>query len=430
MTLQLFVVGTSQAVAPVCVRERMHVDLEEVYSELGRLKAQDDLLEEALPLATCGRLEVYGLSCRPRRILHVLRDLMSARTGLSRDQLTAHSYVRWGGDAVRHLFRVASGLDSVIYGEAQILGQVREAMLHPSNATVAGSYTRRLFQSAVTAGKRVRSETDIGRGAASVAGAALRLLQAEAGPLEGRTALVLGAGEEGTLMAGLLRKEGVGRILVANRTAARARQLAEDVGGEAFGLEDVPALLCRAEILVGAVTGRDDLVTADMLRAAAADGRRRYLLDLAHPRNFPEDVGAVPRIWHMDLQQIFTRVESALEARAAQIPRAESIVDAEVEEFVLWVRSRETAPVLRAVREQVLAVAQQEAERRARGRTAEEREELLRFARSLARTLLHSPTVAIRDADPASPEGRCLLRTATSLFGIAHDRVASPGGAR
>jgi len=241
---------------------------------------------------------------------------------------------------------------------------------------------------------------------------------------------VLGAGETGTLMAGLLRKEGVGRILVANRTAARARQLAEDVGGEAFGLEDVPALLCRAEILVGAVTGRDDLVTADMLRAAAADGRRRYLLDLAHPRNFPEDVGAVPRIWHMDLQQIFTRVESALEARAAQIPRAESIVDAEVEEFVLWVRSRETAPVLRAVREQVLAVAQQEAERRARGRTAEEREELLRFARSLARTLLHSPTVAIRDADPASPEGRCLLRTATSLFGIAHDRVASPGGAR
>lgn len=430
MMLRLFVVGTSQSVAPVCVRERMHVDLDQVYAELGDLRARGDLLEEALPLATCGRLEVYGLSRRPRRILRVLRDSMAVRTGLSPDALSAHSYVRWGEDAVRHLFRVAAGLDSVIYGEAQILGQVRDAMLHPSNATVAGSRLKRLFQSAVTAGKRVRAETDIGRGAASVAGAALRLLKEESGTLEGRTALVMGAGETGTLVAGLLRKEGVGRILIANRTHARARQLAEEVGGEPFGLEDVPTLVSRADVLVGAVSGRDDLVTADILRDAAVDGRRRYLLDLAHPRNFPADAVDVAGVWLMDLQQVFARVESALEARAAQIPRAESIVDAEVEEFALWLRSRETAPVLRAVREQVLAMAQQEAERRARGRTAEEREELLRFARSLARTLLHSPTVAIRDADPASPEGKCLLRTATSLFGVAHDRIASSGGAR
>ena len=429
MALELFVVGTSQSVASVCVRERMHVDLAEVYAGLARLKATPGMLEEAVAVATCARLEVYGLSRRPRRTLRVLRDLMSDRTGLSREELAAHSYVRWGDDAVRHLFRLASGLDSVIYGEAQILGQVREAMMHPATDTVAGSFTKRLFPSALAAGKRVRSETEIGRGAASVAGAALCLLEAEVGALDSRTALVLGAGETGALVARLLHKAGVARVMIANRTLSRAEQLAADTGGEGYTLDDVPGLLPQADILVGAVTGRDDLVTVDMMRAVSGDGQRRFLLDLAHPRNFPADVQGVPGVWLMDLAQVFARVEATLHSRAAQVPRAEAIVDAEVENFALWVRSRETAPVLRAVREQVLALAQEEAERRARGRPEAEREELLRFARSLARTLLHSPTVAIRDADPASPEGQWLLRTAASLFGVRPECGAASRGA-
>ncbi|MHB1191448.1 MAG: glutamyl-tRNA reductase [Longimicrobiales bacterium] len=429
MASELFVVGTSQSVAPVCVRERMHVDLGEVYAGLERLRGTPGLLEEAIPVATCGRLEVYGLTKRPRRTIQVLRDMMAERTGLGREELAAHSYLRWGDEAVRHLFRVASGLDSVIYGEAQILGQVREAMAHPRNERVAGSYMKRLFQSALTAGKRVRSETEIGRGAASVAGAALCLLEAEAGALGSRTALVLGAGETGALVASLLRKSGVARLLIANRTLARAEDVAADVSGEAYGLDQVPTLLSQADIVVGAVTGRDDLITADMLRSEGSSGRPRYFLDLAHPRNFPEEVRGVPGVWLMDLTQVFTRVEEALQFRTAQVPRAEAIVDAEVENFSMWVRSRETAPVLRAVREQILAVAQEEAERKARGRTPEEREELLRFARSLARTLLHSPTVAIRDADPSSPEGRWLLRNATSLFGVPPKSDVAAGGA-
>jgi glutamyl-tRNA reductase len=247
--------------------------------------------------------------------------------------------------------------------------------------------------------------------------------------LESRTALVLGAGETGALVANLLRKAGVARLMIANRTLARAEEVAADVSAEAYGLDQVPTLLPQADIVVGAVTGRDDLVTADMLRSERSGGRPRYFLDLAHPRNFPEDVRELPGVWLMDLTQVFARVEEALRSRTAQVPRAEAIVDAEVENFSMWVRSRETAPVLRAVREQVLALAQEEAERKARGRTPEEREELLRFARSLARTLLHSPTVAIRDADPSSPEGQWLLRNATSLFGVRSKSDLAAGGA-
>lgn len=431
MAAEIFVVGTSQAVASAPVRERMHVDLDEVYAGLRRITGgARGVLDEALPLATCGRLEVYGLSRRPLRAMRVLRTLMAARTGMTPEELKSHSYVYRGEDAARHLFRVAAGLDSVIYGEAQILGQVRDAFHHPSNEGVAGTLLRRLFQSALTAGKRVRTETEIGRGSASVAGAALCVLEAERGGFAGATALVLGSGETGALVARLLRKEGVTRLLVANRTVAHAEALAEDLDGEAYPLSAVPGLLSEADIVVGAVAGREDLVTAEVLQAAAREAPKpRFLLDLAHPRNFPAGLGDLPDVRLLDLAHVFERVEAARQSRAAQVPRAEGIVDAEVENFSQWMRSRETAAVLRAVREQVLALAQEEAVRRARGRSDAEREDLQRFARSLARTLLHSPTVAIREADPRSPEGAWLLRSASSLFGITPGDDAV-GGAR
>lgn len=429
MASELFVLGTSQRVAAASVRERMHVDLEEVYAGLAEIMRVAGLLDEAVPLATCGRLEVYCLSPNPLRAARTMKKFLSARCGMGLDELDAHSYTYWGEDAARHLFRVASGLDSVVYGEAQILGQVREAMLHPGTERTAGSFMKRLFQSALAAGKRVRAETEIGRGSASVAGAALCLLEAEAGSFADKTALVVGAGETGALVARLLRKAGVARVAVANRTRSSAEALAAELGGEAYALEALPEVARRFDILVGAVTGRDDLITAEMLRASAdATPARRFILDLAHPRNFSLEVRALPGVRLMDLAEIFHRVEEARKARAAQVPRAEAIIDAEVENFVGWIRSRLSAPVLRAVREQVLAVAQEEAERRARGRPAEEQEEIARFARALARTLLHAPTVAIRGADPATPEGQWLLRAAPALFGVEAGADHEAGG--
>lgn len=415
----LFVLGTSQSVASASVRERMHVELDDVYAGLRRLRQVPGLLEEAVPLATCGRLEVYCLSERPRRAARVLRDMASARTGLTSSEMADHTYVHRADDAVRHLFRVAAGLDSVIYGEAQILGQVRQALLNPDTDAVAGSYMKRLFQAALAAGKRVRSDTQIGRGPASVAGAALRLLEAEAGTFDDRTALILGAGETGSLVARLLRKAGVAHLIIANRTLSKAERLAAELGGEAHGLDDLPGLLPRADLIVGAVSGCSDLVTAAMMGEGRSEAcGSRYVLDLAHPRNVAAAVSQLPGVRVLDLARIYERVEAAREARAAQVPLAEAIVDAEVDEFVLWARTREAAPVLRAVREQVLAIAHEEATRRARGLSDAERDEMIRFARSLARALLHSPTVALREADPSSPEGQSLLRTATTLFGL------------
>ncbi len=423
---EIFVLGTSTSVAPSPVRERLHVALDDVYRGLDGLIARSDLLLEAVPLSTCGRLEVYGVSSRPARAIRVLQDMVTARTGITVGELETHTYVQREDEAARHLFRVAAGLDSVVFGEAQILGQVQAAMESPETARVAGSLLTRLFQNALAAGKRVRAETEIGRGSASVVGAALELLRNEmtAGPgsLAGLTAVVVGSGETGSLIARLLRKEGLERLLVVNRTVERAQALDSDLGGVAHGMDELPALLESADLVVGAAAGAQDLVTASVLAPIAeAHPRVRYFLDLAHPRNFAPDLATVRDVRMLDLARVFERVAAAREARSAQVPRAQAIVDEEVERFATWRRSRQAASVLRGIREQVMAIAESEANRRSRGLDAAEREDLQRFARSLARTLLHAPTVAIRDADPTSTEGQWLLRSASSLFGVVDE---------
>ena len=396
----------------------MHVDLEEVYAALRPLCNGRGTLSEAVPLATCARLEVYGVAPDGKRALGVLRRLMAQRKGISRDELDRHVYVSRGADAARHLLRVAAGLDSVVHGEAQVLGQVRDAAHHPLVATTEGPVLHRLFQHALTAGKRVRSETEIGRGAASLASASVAMLQREVGELELVTALVLGAGDTGALMARLLVKAGVGRLIIANRTLERAADVARDLGAEVRGLDSVCEVLPDVEVIVGAVVTRDPIVTPDMVRDASTPTTRRYFLDLAHPRNFDPALADLPGVTIFDLEHVFRRVEAARRARSAHIPRAEAIVAEEAEAFQRWRRSRASVALVKAVRAQVLDRAMAEADRYTAKAPEEQREQMRHLARSVARALLHGPTVALRDADPASEAGRALLSHASTLFGI------------
>lgn len=426
--MELFVVGTSQSVAPTRIRERMHVDLDEVYAALGALLTERGVLEEAIPLATCGRLELYCVARDSERALKLLVRLLARRTGVPSEELRSHIYALRGSVAVRHLFRVAAGLDSVVHGEAQILGQVREAAHHPLAMTSKGPILHRLFEMALSTGKKVRTETDIGRGAASLASASLRMVEREMGSLGDVRALVIGAGETGGLMARLLRKSGVGTLVVANRTEETAREVAVPLGGMGVGLDRLPELLAGSDLVVGAVTAGEWLVTADMMRAQArpTEARPVRFLDLAHPRNFDPDLAEVPGVTLFDLDHVFERVEAARAARAAQVPRAEAIVRDQAESFALWMRSRRSVDVLKAVRRQVLDLAKAEAERFGQGRSDEEKEQMRLLARSLARTLLHPPTLALREADPESPEGRFLLDAAPALFGVDLDDGGQP----
>lgn len=414
--MEVFVFGTSQAVAPTEVRERLHVDVEEVYAALDELLRDRGVLTEAVPLATCGRLELYCVSPEPDRALRLLARLMARRAGLPPGRLRDHSYALRGPTAVRHLFRVAAGLDSVVHGEAEILGQVRDAAHHPDSRDSKGPILHRLFEHALQTGKRVRTETEVGRGAASVASAAVGIVREQMEDFGRAHAVVLGAGDTGSLVARVLTKSGVGRLTIVNRTFAAAEALAHELGAEARPWDDLEAVVAHGDLVVGTVTVGERIVTPAMVEGHTA--RAKYFLDLAHPRNVDPAVGELPGAHVLDLDDVFRQVEAALEARAAQVPLAEAIVKEQAELFVRWLRARPGVDVLRAVRREVLRRASAEADRFARGREEEEREDFRRFARTLARTLLHTPTVALREADPSNEEGRQLLETAQALFGL------------
>jgi glutamyl-tRNA reductase len=417
--VQLFLVGTSHSVASTSVRERMHVDIEEMYATLEPLRDARDLLAEALPLVTCGRLELYGVAPDSSRAVRVLGHLMARRTGIPRGDLERHAYVRRDSDVVHHLFRVASGLDSVVHGEAQVLGQVRDAAHHPRARRTAGPVLGRLFQHALRTGKRVRSETEIGRGAASLASAAVGMIQRQVGDLGATSALVIGAGDTGALMARLLVKAGIGRLTVANRTLSKARAVADDLGGFATDLTSIDAALSRVDLVVGASGAPEHLVTLEMIRARPAEARPRCIVDLAHPRTFAPEIARLSGIVLMDLDHVSRRVDAAREARLEHLPRAQLLVEEEARAYETWYRSRESAAVVEAVRRHVLERALTEADRYAGRASDGQREQMRRLARSVARALLHQPTVALRDADPASERGRALLRHASELFGVA-----------
>jgi glutamyl-tRNA reductase len=416
--VEIFLVGTSHAVASARMRERMHVDVDEMYTALAPLCDARGLLREAVPLATCGRLELYGVAPDADRAVRLLGHLMVQRTGIDREELGRHSYVYRDSEAVRHLLRVASGLDSVIHGEAQILGQVRAAAHHPRVRDTAGPVLHRLFQRALRTGKRVRSETGIGRGAASLASASVAMLQREIGGLGEVSALVLGAGDTGALMARLLVKAGIGRLLVANRTLATAEELARELGVEACDLGSIGSALSGADLVVGAVATDEPLVTPEMIRDMPAERRPSYFLDLAHPRNFDPGLAELPGTTVFDLEHVFRRVEAAREARAAHLPRARLVIDEEVRAYETWYRSRENAAVVEAVRRRMLDRAMIEAERYASRAPEEQKEQMRRLARSVARAILHQPTVVLRDVDPSSERGRALLEHASKLFGV------------
>jgi glutamyl-tRNA reductase len=427
--VEIFLVGTSHAVASARMRERMHVDVDEMYTALAPLCETRAVLHEAVPLATCGRLELYGVAPDADRAVRLLGHLMVQRTGIDREELRRHSYVYRDSEAVRHLLRVASGLDSVIHGEAQILGQVRAAAHHPRVRDTAGPVLHRLFQRALRTGKRVRSETGIGRGAASLASASVTLLEREIGDLSEVSALVLGAGDTGALMARLLRKAGVGRLVVANRTLATAEEVARELGIEACDLGSIGAALSGADLVVGAVATDEPLVTPELIRDLPADRRPRYFLDLAHPRNFDPRLSELPGTTVFDLEHVFGRVEAAREARAAHLPRARLVIDEEVRAYETWYRSRDSATVVEAVRRRMLDRAMTEAERHVSRVPDDQKEQMRRLARSVARAILHQPTVALRDVDASSERGRVLLEHASKLFGVdevADDELPDP----
>lgn len=414
--MQLFLLGTSHVVASSQVRELLQILREDVHAELTRLTGPGRVLAESMVLSTCARFEVYGVAADVGVACRRLRRRAAHALKLDLRVLSEQTYFSHGVNSIAHFFSVASGLDSVVQGEGQILGQVRSLLDDVDFRGTTGPRLHRLVQHAVSTGKRVRTETGIGRGTASLAGASLQMLERCTGGLRGSRVLVIGAGKTGTLVARLLRKKGVNDLAIANRTLGRARELAALTRGTAHAFDEIPRLLAGVDVVVGAIAAAEPAVTPGMM--TTGDGRTRYFLDLSLPRSIDPGLADLPGVELLDLDAIHRKVAAARKERAAQIPLARTIVLEEAARYQAWFRTRQVIPAVRAVRDHLLSVAEREAERHARGLDPEQRVVLRRFARSLARTILHDPTMALRRADPDSPDGQALLAVAGTLFGV------------
>lgn len=419
------VVGASHRTAPIELRERLAFGRAEVPPALGALAGEAGA--EAVLLTTCNRTEFY-LASGDDEAVAAARELLARRIGADAGD-AGWMYVRRDRDAAQHLFRVAAGLDSMILGEPQIQGQVKEAYavareVAGARGPVVGPALNRMFQTAFSIGGKVRSETELGRGAASVPSAAVELSKKIFGSLKGRRALVLGAGEMSEVTLECLQGEGVRTAVVANRTFERARELAERWGGSAIHWEEFASALPEVDIVIASTAAPRPVLTVERFRQALPKGARRPLciIDIAIPRDVEPALADERNVFLYNIDDLQQIVDDSLDRRRAQLPAAEGIVADGVEEFWAWYSALAVVPTIRALRDHGERVRQEETERalaRLRHLSDDDRAAVDALTRTLLNKLLHAPTARLREA-AGNGRGTGVLDTVRYLFELDH----------
>lgn len=411
--MSLFVLGINHQTAPVSLRERVAFSADTVPAALGALRALPQVHEVAL-LSTCNRTELYAVADDDGQ---ALADWLATHPDEVGD-LHAYLYRHRDADAVRHLFRVATGLDSLVLGEPQILGQVKDAWATARNAGSLGGQLDRLFQHAFTTAKRARTDTRIGANPVSVASAAVRLAQESFARLEDSTVLLVGAGETIELAARHLVQARAKRLLVANRTLAHAQELASRHGGFALPLNELDKHLGEADVVISATASRDPILYKPQVAAALATRRHRpmLLLDLAVPRDIAADVAELRDVFLYTVDDLERAIEDNRRSRREAAAEAEAIVELQVARFTeTLAASTRTAPLKRLRAHGESAKAEVLAKARQQLASGQDPEEVLNFlAHTLTNRLLHAPTVALREA--ALTGNNDLARAADKLF--------------
>ena len=423
----LIALGVSHKTAPLALRERLALPegrASGILSELVRSEA----IHEAVALSTCNRTELYLLAADPVEAESAALTTLARQAGIPPTELFGRLYAIRGLEAVHHLFEVAGGLDSMIVGEAEIQGQVKRAYELALVEGVTGPLTNRLFRDALAAGKRVRTETAVGRSRVSVASVAVELAREVLGDLARRRVLVIGAGENGELTARALARRGVQSVIVTNRRYERAVVLAERFGGTAIGFDELADELARSDIVVTSTSSPHQIIGHENLSRAmeARAGRPLLLIDIAVPRDIDPQVRDLPGVSLYDMDDLEREIVRDQSGHQAEISRARSIVREEVERFESWLQGLDVVPTITALRERGEAIVAQllrENEGRWESLSEDDRERVALLARSVASRLLHEPTLAIkrpaRDGDPHQ-----LTQAVRDLFGLdtaAHD---------
>jgi glutamyl-tRNA reductase len=416
--MHLLLFGVNHHTASLEDREALAFNPDETSPLLQRLGRCGNLREIAL-LSTCNRTEFYVVASDIAGAEQHLRDSVLRLCG--RDLLGPgpQRTTAVGAEVARHLFRVACGLDSMVLGDVQILGQVKDVHALAREVGTVGPWLDRLFETALHAGKRARAETSIGAGTVSMASAAVELVVQLTGLGESHV-LVVGAGDTARLVAQHAAEHGAKQLSIANRTRARAEALAAETGGVVLDLADLPGALAGADVVISATRAASPVITADMLRHAMEGRPSRPLLGVDHavPRDVEPAASEVQGIALHPIDSIQSVVDRHLAARLSHVPAVEKIVNDEAHRFAGWIRSLGAKTTVLALRDHFERIRVEEVERLLAQATPEERERAERLTRALINRLLHVPTLRLKDADPSSDDGLQRLQAAQELFAL------------
>jgi glutamyl-tRNA reductase len=400
--VSVVVIGLNHRTAPLDLLERTAVDAARLPKVLHDLCARTNL-SEAVVLSTCNRIEVYAIAEKFHGGYEDVRNFFVDLSFLPAEEFADHLYVHYDDAAVTHLFAVAAGLDSAVLGESEILGQVGTAWERARDEGTTGFALNLLFRQALEVGKRVRTETGIGRGITSVAQAAVAMATDRLGTLAGRRVLLLGAGEMGEVMATSLAAAGASDVVVANRTWKTARELAERIGGRAVKLANLPAELLTADVLLTS-TGASTIMLehADLASAMGhRDGRALLIVDIAMPRDVDPAAGALEGVTLLDMDDLRRFVAVGVEGRQREASRASLIIEEELHRYRTTTTAREAAPLVTALREHAEDVRAAEIDRvesRLSGLDDTQRAAVEALTKGIVAKLLHEPTVRLKDA--------------------------------
>jgi len=422
--MRLFAVGLSHRTAPVELRESVDFARGGLDAALAAL-ASRGISREVVVLSTCNRAEIYAAG-GPEETVDRLGEFFSEYHGVPHAQVAQHLYRRSGADAARHLFRVAAGLDSLVVGEPQILGQVKTAYSSASDLRLTGALTNRLFHSAFGVGKRVRSETGLGEGAVSVSYAAVALAKKIFGNLKERSVLVLGAGEMAKLTGKHLQAQGVKSITIASRTLAAAQSLATYLQGRAVSWTSLDEALGEADIVVAATGAAEPVLPRARIEEVMRPRRQRpiFIIDIAVPRDVEPDAGSLDQVFLYNIDDLQTVVKENLARRGAELARADAIVEEEVARFASWMHSREIVPTVIALRQRFEAIRRSELTRleaKLSGLPPDARARVEEVTHLLVEKLLLTPTEQLKSVNDESVMV-AYADALNRLFGLASER--------
>jgi glutamyl-tRNA reductase len=430
--MHTYSIGLNHTSAPIQLRERLAFTEDQIRASLSRLACGhlSSSITEMVILSTCNRTEIYAVS--NQEIIPELEIFLLEARGLKQEEFASHLRRRKDLDVARHLFEVAAGLDSLVIGEPQILGQIVRALELSRGQNMAGPVLNRLFQSAIHAGKRARTETDISRNPASVSSLAASLAERVVHPIADAQVVILGAGEMAELAVEALRKRGANRILVVNRTLERAHTIADRWDAKITTFEYLESALVSADILISSTGAPHTILSADMVKHAmqARVQRPLVLIDIAVPRDIDPDAANIPHVKLYDIDDLNEKLEGALAERMAEVPQVKSILDEEIKEFEEYMKSLEMIPIISDIRQQAESIRREMLEktlRRLPDLTDAERTRIEAMTQALVKQILHAPTNRLR-AEASCPHAPEYAAVARTLFGLQNEGLCGFSG--